>query len=270
MANELTLKLDTPIEQLIPAMIGFNNAELLKEVKARLSTYQGKIYDESSISDAKKDRATLNNFINALDSERKKVKKVYLEPLDRFTGEVNEVITAVEDVVVEIDTQVKSYEKKKKEEKHAECVEYFNSVIPEEIKEFVPYTKIHKEEWLNSSKSLSSVKKEIDAIIEKIKSELQTLETLGGDISELKYLYFENLNLAETITKHERKKAEKQRIQESMAKQVPNENKATQQEPKTTKEEKEYCVTFRVVGSAEKLNALSTFLQNNGYNYEKV
>ena len=62
MAQELTLRLNTPIEELIPAMIAFNNAELLAEVKDRLATYQGRIYDETSISAAKADRATLNKF----------------------------------------------------------------------------------------------------------------------------------------------------------------------------------------------------------------
>ena len=32
MAQELTLRLNKPIEELIPAMIAFNNAELLAEV----------------------------------------------------------------------------------------------------------------------------------------------------------------------------------------------------------------------------------------------
>ena len=50
MANELTLRLETPIEKLVPAMIAFNNAELMEGVKARLVAYQGKTYDAESLS----------------------------------------------------------------------------------------------------------------------------------------------------------------------------------------------------------------------------
>ena len=34
MANELTLRLETPIEKLVPAMIAFNNAELMEDRKS--------------------------------------------------------------------------------------------------------------------------------------------------------------------------------------------------------------------------------------------
>ena len=37
MANELTLRLETPIEKLVPAMIAFNNAELIESSQRRAS-----------------------------------------------------------------------------------------------------------------------------------------------------------------------------------------------------------------------------------------
>ena len=77
MANELTLKLAKPIEELVPAMIAFNNAELMEGVKARLVAYQGKTYDADSIAEAKTDRSTLNKFSKALNDERLRIKKIY-------------------------------------------------------------------------------------------------------------------------------------------------------------------------------------------------
>lgn len=280
MAQELTLRLNTPIEELIPAMIAFNNAELLAEVKNRLATYQGRIYDETSISAAKADRATLNKFMDALNSERLRIKKVYTAPLDKFTAEVNEVIDTVKVVMLEIDGQVKTYTEKQKAEKLAECKECFASVLPAELAGFIRYEKIHKDEWLNASKKMPAVKKDIDAIIEKIKAELVTIEALGSDTTELKAMYFEGLSLTDTITAYERRKAEKQRIEqakaeaERIAAEKKNAEPTPEKQPETVAQVEEpaklFTIAFKVTGTAEQLNALKAYMSENGLKIERA
>ena len=279
MAQELTLRLNKPIEELIPAMIAFNNAELLAEVKDRLATYQGRIYDETSISAAKADRATLNKFMDALNSERLRIKKVYTAPLDKFTAEVNEVIDTVKVVMLEIDGQVKTYTEKQKAEKLVECKEYFASVLPAELAGFIRYEKIHKDEWLNASKKMPAVKKDIDAIIEKIKAELVTIEALGSDTTELKAMYFEGLSLTDTITAYERRKAEKQRIEqakaeaERIAAEKKNAEPTPEKQPETVAQVEEpaklFTIAFKVTGTAEQLNALKAYMSENGLKNER-
>lgn len=280
MAQELTLRLNTPIEELIPAMIAFNNAELLAEVKDRLATYQGRIYDETSISAAKADRATLNKFMDALNSERLRIKKVYTAPLDKFTAEVNEVIDTVKVVMLEIDGQVKTYTEKQKAEKLVECKEYFASVLPAELAGFIRYEKIHKDEWLNASKKMPAVKKDIDAIIEKIKAELVTIEALGSDTTELKAMYFEGLSLTDTITAYERRKAEKQRIEqakaeaERIAAEKKNAEPTPEKQPETVAQVEEpaklFTIAFKVTGTAEQLNALKAYMSEHGLKIERA
>lgn len=280
MAQELTLRLNKPIEELIPAMIAFNNAELLAEVKDRLATYQGRIYDETSISAAKADRATLNKFMDALNSERLRIKKVYTAPLDKFTAEVNEVIDTVKVVMLEIDGQVKTYTEKQKAEKLVECKEYFASVLPAELAGFIRYEKIHKDEWLNASKKMPAVKKDIDAIIEKIKAELVTIEALGSDTTELKAMYFEGLSLTDTITAYERRKAEKQRIEqakaeaERIAAEKKNAEPTPEKQPETVAQVEEpaklFTIAFKVTGTAEQLNALKVYMSENGLKIERA
>lgn len=280
MAQELTLRLNKPIEELIPAMIAFNNAELLAEVKDRLATYQGRIYDETSISAAKADRATLNKFMDALNSERLRIKKVYTAPLDKFTAEVNEVIDTVKAVMLEIDGQVKTYTEKQKAEKLVECKEYFASVLPAELAGFIRYEKIHKDEWLNASKKMPAVKKDIDAIIEKIKAELVTIEALGSDTTELKAMYFEGLSLTDTITAYERRKAEKQRIEqakaeaERIAAEKKNAEPTPEKQPETVAQVEEpaklFTIAFKVTGTAEQLNALKAYMSENGLKIERA
>ena len=275
MENKMALTLATPIEQLVPALIAWNNTELMEAVKYRLVEYQEKNYDDDSIAEAKADRATLNKFAQALYSERQTIGKVYTAPLDKFKAEVDEVIAEVKKVSATIDEQVKVYEDKKQREKLEAVREYFDSVFPSDLVPFIAYEKIHRKEWLNASKSMASVKKEIDEIIKKINSELNTIEALGGEQNTLKAIYFRSLNLAEAITENERLNAEKRRIAEAQAAKqetLRQEEKAEIQqstEPTQTAE-KLYSIAFKVTGTAEQLNALSAFMKNNNIKFTRA
>ncbi len=274
--NELTLRLATPIEKLVPAMIAFNNAELMEGVKARLVAYQGKTYDADSIAEAKADRATLNKFSKALNDERLRIKKIYTLPLDKFTKEINEVIAVVDSVTATIDTQVKVWETDCKEHKLAEIRAYFAEVFPAELSVFISFEKIQQSDWLNASKSMTAIKKEIDAAIEKIKTELTTIEALGGDVVAIKQKYFEDLSLANAITEHKRIEAEKQRIaalqaaQEQQAAEAKKDEPAPVQEPVAAADEKVFSLAFKVTGTAAQLNALKAFMNENKIKFERA
>ncbi|MCM1233844.1 MAG: DUF1351 domain-containing protein [Ruminococcus flavefaciens] len=267
--NELTLRLATPIEKLVPAMIAFNNAELMEGVKARLVAYQGKTYDADSIGEAKADRATLNKFSKALNDERLRIKKIYTLPLDKFTSEINEVIAVVDQVTATIDTQVKVWETDCKERKLAEIKAYFAEVFPAELSVFISFEKIQQSDWLNASKSMTAIKKEIDATIEKIKTELATIEALGGDVVAIKQKYFEDLSLANAITEHKRIAAEKQRIAQQAA-ETKKDEPAPVQEPVAAVDEKVFTLAFKVTGTAAQLNALKAFMTENKIKFERA
>ena len=274
MANELTLRLATPIEKLVPAMIAFNNAELMEGVKSRLVAYQGKTYDADSIAEAKADRATLNKFAKALNDERLRIKKIYTMPLDKFTNEINEVIAVVDSVTATIDTQVKVWETDCRERKLAEIKAYFAEVFPAELSVFISFEKVQQADWLNASKSMAAIKKEIAAAIEKITSELATIDALGGDTVAIKQKYFEDLSLANAITEHKRIEAEKQRIaaqeaaQAQQAAEAQKDETAPVQANETT--EKVFTLAFKVTGTAEQLNALKAFMNDNKIKFERA
>ena len=274
--NELTLRLATPIEKLVPAMIAFNNAELMEGVKVRLVAYQGKTYDADSIAEAKADRATLNKFSKALNDERLRIKKIYTLPLDKFTKEINEVIAVVDSVTATIDTQDKVWETDCKEHKLAEIKAYFEEVFPAELSVFISFEKIQQSDWLNASKSMTAIKKEIDAAIEKIKTELATIEALGGDVVAIKQKYFEDLSLANAITEHKRIEAEKQRIaalqaaQEQSAAEAKKDEPAPVQEPVAAADEKVFSLAFKVTGTAAQLNDLKAFMNENKIKFERA
>ena len=164
MAHELTLALATPVEDLIPKMIAFNNTELLAAVEEMLTGYRGVVYDEKSIGVAKADRAQLNSFSKALNDERIRIGKVYSTPYDKFKAQVDEVIDKVKDAAAEIDRQIKAFEEEKQQRKQNEIIEYYKSVIGE-FSGCIPYERVHNAKWLNASVNIKNVKAEIDKII---------------------------------------------------------------------------------------------------------
>jgi hypothetical protein len=107
------------IEELkLPAeVIHFNYEELKKELTEKVSKYDGLIYTESDIKDAKADRAQLNKFKKALNDERLRQEKEYMTPFNVFKNQINELIGIIDKPVSMIDKQVKDYEEKKKAEK---------------------------------------------------------------------------------------------------------------------------------------------------------
>lgn len=275
MAQEMALILSTPIEQLVPQLIAWNNSDLMASVKERLTEYVGKIYDEKSITEAKSDKAQLNNFAKALNAERIRIGKIYDAPLQKFKTEVDEVIHAVEEVSATIDEQVKAYEQVRQDARLAENKKYFASVLPETLAQFVSYEKIAKKEWLNASKTPTAVRKEIDAAVQKIVSELATIDALGDKDADMKAEYFQTLDLAATIQAHERRKADKARIQaaqeaaraaEAAAREVEDEEPAKPQEAA----QKLYTVSFAVTGTNAQLKALAEFLRANNLEYKKL
>lgn len=270
MAQEMALILSTPIEQLIPQLIAWNNSELMASVKERLTAYVGKIYDESSINEAKSDRAQLNNFAKALNAERLRIGKIYDAPLQKFKAEVDEVIHAVEQVSATIDEQVKAYEQARQESRLAENKEYFVSVLPETLAQFVSYEMIAKKEWLNASKTPTAVKKEIDTTVQKIVTDLATIDALGDAEADMKAEYFQTLDLAATIQAHERRKADKARIQAAQeTAKVAAARETHDEELSKPQDAKLFTVSFAVTGTSTQLNALADYMRANGLKFKK-
>lgn len=267
MAKELTLVLSHPVEEMIPQMIAWNNAELLARVEATLEQYQGVTYDDSQIATAKADRAQLNAFCKALNDERIRIGKLYNAPYEKFRGEVDEVVQKVKGTVAEIDVQVKAYEERKQQEKQNEIIEYFKETIGD-FSGLIPYERIHNPKWLNASTTMKSVRAEIDTVLENARNALVAIEALKSEDEELvKAFYFRTLDLSEALMEDARLKTERARIAEMKEKQettreTPAVNVSTV--PKTQ------VVRFQVEGTVEQLKALQRFLKENKIKFSAI
>lgn len=275
MSQELTLILETPVEELIPKMLNWNNQELLAMVEEKLTHYENVQYDDTTIDVAKKDRAQLNAFCKALNDERIRIGKIYSSPYDKFKSEVDGVVSRVKEVSDKINVQVQAYELKKQEEKQQSVIDYFKEVIAE-FSGLIPYEKIHQAKWLNVSTSMKSIKTEIDTIITNARAAMTAIEALKSEDEEtLKAFYFRTLNLSEALMENERLKQERAKMAELKAKQEAQTSPQVAETPKVeetpvTTQTNTQIVKFAVEGTIEQLKALQKFLRENNIKFSAI
>lgn len=101
----------------IPKVIEFNYKELKSELEEKVSHYETLVYTDEQIKEAKSDRANLNKLKKALNDERIRREKEYLQPFNVFKAQINEIIGIIDRPITVIDSQVKAYEEKQKQEK---------------------------------------------------------------------------------------------------------------------------------------------------------
>lgn len=281
MSKELAIILKTPVEELVPMLIQWNNTELLESVEQALRQYECIVYTDDQIAAAKADRAVLNSFVKALNDERIRIGKVYTAPYEKFKAEVDEVIGRVKCVVGQIDSQVKAYEDEAQQRRQEAVRDYFDSAIGE-FDTLIPYEKVHQKRWLNTTTSMKSIRADIDKLIADARHAMTAIEALHSEDEEtLKAYYFRNLDLGAALTENERLKQERAKIAELTA-QKEAEAKAraeaqaaampAPEAPEVVMEEapKLIPMDFHVEATLDQLKALKAFLINTGIKYSKI
>lgn len=252
--------------------IDFNFEELKSELTVRLEKYQNLTYTEETIKLAKEDRAGLNKFKEAIENRRKEIKKLCLKPYNDFEAKVKELTSLIDEPISAIDTQIKSFETQKVEAKQNEIKEFYNSVIGD-LANLVPFEKLYNPKWLNATYKLANIQKEITEQLDKIKSELNVLESLKLDSQialQVQDKYLQTLSFSAAMAE----KARLESLQASIKQREETQKrieaappKAEVQMPQSSNEEKVYYREFFVRGTKEQLLQLAEFMNNNGIEY---
>ena len=112
----------------LPEAIKWNYREIKQELEEKVSMYANLVYTDDQIKLAKADRAKLNKLKTALNDERIRREKEYLEPFNEFKAQVKDLVTIIDKPVALIDKQIKAYEEQKKEEKKVELEKIFEAL----------------------------------------------------------------------------------------------------------------------------------------------
>lgn len=193
----MELKIYSPTADKQIEKIKWNNEEIKKEVAQKLEYYKNVVYDETEIKEAKKDRASLKRFVEALENKRKEIKKQCLAPYEDFEKEEKEIVAMFSEATSSIDGQIKNFEQAKKDKKLNEIKGLFVSA---EFPEWVSFEQIFDERWLNVSVSLKNIETQISSAREQIDKDLEMLRALPDFAFEAGQIYKTTFNIQKAIT----------------------------------------------------------------------
>lgn len=287
----------------IPKNITFNYEELKQELTDKVSMYESLVYTDENIKEAKADRANLNKLKKALNDERIRREKEYMQPFNDFKSKINEIISIIDKPVQLIDKQIKTYDEKLKADKENEIMEYWQSEVDaDHIPDGMTIDAIFDTKWLNASVSMKVVKEAINTAVDKFKTDMETLSNLPEFGFEAQQVYINTLDINKALAEGQRMakiakaKAEKERLEKEKAeeeKRVKAEVEAKKQEefiPPVVDEEfdskafstnnntedsveeaatKEW-VSFKCLLSIEDAQALGEFLKNRNIKFEQI
>lgn len=261
----------------IPEAITFNYEELKAELLQKVSAYETMVYGEDQIKEAKADRANLNRLKKALNDERIKREKEYMQPFNQFKAQISEIISIIDKPVAMIDKQVKEYEEHQKAEKMDQidsffCEQWNSRNLPAAVE--IGMIMDHK--WLNSSVSMKSIQEAIIAKLDQIEKDLAVVRGLPSYAFEAEQAYLQTLDLAKAVS-------EAHRLQEQAEKKAAWE--AEQAKVKEAEIRPAVMCDFGEVGkdctierqwigfqaflSVDEAKALGQFMKENGIKYKK-
>lgn len=251
--------------------VKWNYTAVKQWVEAGLKDYKGRVYDDTQIAEAKKDRANLNKLAAAIDDKRKEMKALYLAPYELFEAEAKELVGMIKTVSSEIDAQVKAYDEFRKEEKLAFIKDHIYTPMIGDLAELVPYVQLHNPKWLNVTTGKDEIRSEMAQAIEKIQAGLQSIDKLNltADIAErVKSVFLREFDLAAAIAEKDRIVAEHEKMERYQAAQNAPASVVTH--TASEEDEKVYMVTFRIHATKAQLDALGAYMKANGIKPERV
>lgn len=261
------------------APVTFNFEELKKELIEKSEHYKTAVYTEETITVAKQDRANLNKLVKAVNDEKIKVKNKILEPYMEFENQCKELMEIVKSATENIDTQIKDFEQKKKDEKLQVIMKYFEEKVGPYFG-LINFDLIFNERWLNVTYEMKQVQADIDHVIAKTQNDMMTIDSIVKNEetnSQVRDFYFRNINnpsvLGESLNEAKRIEATKTKIAEMKKQQEETVEKTKQTiipKKEQVTDEKIYKLEFRTYLTKEQMFKLKEFFTENNIKYEKI
>lgn len=149
------------------------NYEAVKQwVSDGLAAYEGRVYTEDTVAEAKRDRANLNKLAKAIQDKRREIKKLYLAPYLSFEEQASELVGLVEAQSREIDAQIKTFDRQRREDKLERIKTELYAPMIGDRAEAIPYEKLHDPRWLNVTFSMTAISEALAEKIERFTADL--------------------------------------------------------------------------------------------------
>ena len=276
----MELKIFNPQEGGFVKEIEWNNEELKAKIAEKVKDYEGLVYvGEAQIKEAKADRANLNKLRNAIEDERKRIKKLCLEPYNRFEAQVKEVVALLDRPIAMIGEQIDAAEEAKKAAKKAEIEELFKTIG---FQDFVTLEAIWDPKWLNATVTMTKIEEAMRTRMYQIGTDVLTISELQDYKFEAMEVYKETLDIGAAIREGKRlleiqkakeaaelaRQAEEQAARERMAAEAAKASQEPKEQAESVREESRplpdkeriLTITFRVTASESQFAAVNQAL----------
>ncbi len=267
----------------IPERIEFNYTELKNEITSLAGKYTGIAYTEEQIKEAKADKAKLSKLKKAMNDERIRLERDYMAPFTEFKDQVSDLIKIVDGPIREIDGQLKRYEEDRKARKEEEILSYIDSIggVPGSI---TP-EKLFSSKWLNATYSMNAIKGEIDAAVDQIRENLDTLNGLEEFSLNAVLVYQDTLSLPAALAEVKRQKniramneeAERRRAEREAEKRIDTAvqipvtpaDPPEMREPEPEEDPRQW-VSFAALLTIHQARMLRAFFDTNGIEFKAI
>lgn len=269
-------------EVVLPAPITFNYEELKSELLHKVSVYETMVYTEDQVKEAKADRAALNRLKKALNDERIRQEKEYMQPFNTFKAQIAELVKIIDNSVSVVDKQVKEFDEKKKAEKLDAILEYFGIALAAKLPS-VPlnHRLVFDDKWLNASVSMKSIQEAIDAKLDQVAKDLAVIASLPSYAFEARECYVDTLDLARAVSEAHRRQEQAEKKAAWEAEQQKRKEEADAIKPSQVMtnindlDDIENLpfrkwIGFQALLSADEAKALGAWLRNNGIKYKAI
>jgi len=282
----MEFKLITDLTQL-PQVVEFNAEELKAELSEKLTYYKNLVVTEDAIREAKSDRAKLSKLRDAIDTKRKEVKKACMAPYEAFETQCKEIMGMISEPITSIDEQIKVFDQKELDAKHAELEKHFASAmagcdLPIEL------DKIINPKWQNKSMKIDTLRKEITECIEQVKEDVNGIKYAYGDTPHLDavlkcyyagydagaaHIYANQLIDAQRRREEQARNAQQAAVASAKAESSNNTPTAAEPVQETTEpsqSERIYTCRFQVQGTRDQIRAARDYMLKIGIKIESI
>lgn len=297
----MELKIYNPQDSGFLQKIEWNFEELKKEIAAASYEYEASVYTDDTIKAAKADRAKLNKFVDALNGKRTEIRKALLKPDEQFSQEIKELTGIVQKAISNIDSQVKSYEQRLREEKISKVQEFYEENI-NDLASILPFDRVFKSEYANASTTMKSIKEDILSLIQRVGEGLAIINEVDSKYAgDMKEVFLRTYDIGAAMAERnrlemaeEKRKAYEEELARKKAEREANVQKETsrviqagnavapiedpKKEPSTsqniptveTVEDPLHILDFRVHATKVQLDKLKDFLITNNIQFGPV
>lgn len=219
--------------EIVAGKLTSNAQELSAAIKEQLKNYSVEKYMNDPDA-AKTDKAFLNKVETSVAAKRKEITAKWNEPLDQFLTEMKGLEKEIKAASDGLNAIVKEADEKEKAEKKDLIEKYFNSLNFT----LVSLDRIFNPRWLLKGTKLNQVYAEIDGIVQKVTTELETIKNQPEDAEILASFYIETLDINATLLKGQQMRENRARIKAAEeAKRLEEERKQKEAEMQKEPEE---------------------------------